>query len=45
VAIARIAIADAVIRRLRAGEVEIASLKVHQLEVGGRRWGESGTST
>jgi hypothetical protein len=41
-AIGRIAIADAVSRRLRAGEVEIASLKVQELEVGGRRWPESG---
>jgi hypothetical protein len=27
-----------VIRRLRAGEVEIGSLKVRELEVAGQRW-------
>jgi hypothetical protein len=31
-------IANAVIRKLQAGEVEIRSLRVHELEVGGRRW-------
>jgi hypothetical protein len=36
-----VAIANAVIRRLRAGEVEIRSLKVHELEVAGRRWPEA----
>jgi hypothetical protein len=45
VAIGRIAVADAVIRRLRAGEVEIASLKVHELEVAGRRWPEAGAGS
>jgi hypothetical protein len=29
-----------VIRKLRAEEIEIASLKVGQLEVAGRRWPE-----
>jgi hypothetical protein len=37
-AIGRLAIADAVIRRLRAEELEIGSLKVRELEVGGQRW-------
>jgi hypothetical protein len=39
--IGRLAIANAVIRRLRAEEIEIASLKVGTLEVGGRRWPET----
>jgi hypothetical protein len=33
-----LAIANAVIRRLRAEEIEIGSLKVRELEVAGRRW-------
>ncbi len=33
-----LAIADAVIRKLRAQEIEIGSLKVRALEVAGRRW-------
>jgi hypothetical protein len=37
-AIGRLAIADAVVRRLRAGEVEIRSLKVGELEIGGQPW-------
>ena len=37
----RIAIGRAVIRTLKAGEVEIGSLKVDQLEVAGRRWPEA----
>jgi hypothetical protein len=39
-AVGRLAIANAVIRKLQAGEVEIGLLKVTQLEVGGRRWPE-----
>jgi hypothetical protein len=35
-AIGRLAIADAVSRNLRAGEVEIGSLKVRELEVAGQ---------
>jgi hypothetical protein len=38
VAIGRLVIADAVIRRLRAEEIEIGLLKVRELEVAGRRW-------
>jgi hypothetical protein len=37
-AIGRVAIANAVIRKLSAGEVEIRTLRVRELEVGGRRW-------
>jgi hypothetical protein len=37
-AVGRLAIADAVIRRLRAEEIEIGSLKVRELEVAGQRW-------
>ena len=37
-AVGRLAIADAVIRRPRAGEIEIGSLKVRELEVAGQRW-------
>jgi hypothetical protein len=40
-AIGRLAIANAVIRKLQAGEIEIQSLKVHELEVAGRRWPEA----
>jgi hypothetical protein len=41
-AIGRLAIANAVIRKLQAGEIEIRSLKVHELEVAGRRWPDAG---
>ena len=34
-------IAEAVIRRLKAQEIEIGSLKVGRLEVAGRRWPET----
>ena len=44
-AIGRLVIADAVIRRLRAEEVEIGSLKVRELEVAGERWPAPPTST
>jgi hypothetical protein len=44
-AVGRLAIADAVIRRLRAGEVEIGSLKVRELEVAGQRWTGSTVSS
>ena len=37
-AIGRLVIADAVVRRLRADEVEIRSLKVAEFEVGGQPW-------
>jgi hypothetical protein len=40
-AIGRVSIANAVIRRLRAGEVEISSLKVQELWIGERRWPEA----
>jgi hypothetical protein len=36
--VGRIAIANAVIRKLNAGEVEIRTLRVQELEVGGRQW-------
>jgi hypothetical protein len=42
-AIGRLAIANAVIRKLRAEEIEIGSLKVRELEVAGRRWPENPT--
>jgi hypothetical protein len=35
-----LAIANAVIRKLQAGEIEIKSLKVNELEIGGRPWPE-----
>ena len=37
-AVGRLAIASAVIRKLRAEEIEIGSLKVRELEVAGQRW-------
>jgi hypothetical protein len=40
-AIGRLAIANAVIRKLRAEEIEIGSLKVRELEVAGQRWPET----
>jgi hypothetical protein len=40
-AIGRLAIANAVIRKLRAEEIEIGSLKVRELEVAGKRWPET----
>lgn len=45
-AVGRLAIADAVIRELRAQEIEIGSLKVRELEVAGQRWtGSTSLST
>jgi hypothetical protein len=44
-AVGRLAIADAVIRRLRAEQIEIGSLKVRELEVAGRRWPEEDQSS
>jgi hypothetical protein len=44
-AIGRLAIANAVVRKLRAGEVEIESLRVTHLEVAGRRWPEEPSPT
>ena len=41
--IGRLAIADAVIRKLRAEEIEIGSLKVREPEVAGQRWPGSPT--
>jgi hypothetical protein len=38
-----VVIANAVIRKLRAEQIEIGSLKVGQLEVAGRRWAEERT--
>jgi hypothetical protein len=38
IAVGRLAIADAVIRKLRAEEIEVGSLKVRELEVAGQRW-------
>jgi hypothetical protein len=43
-AIGRLAIANAVIRKLRAAEVEFRSLKVRELEVAGQRWPRSADS-
>jgi hypothetical protein len=40
VAIGRLAVADAVIKKLRAGEIEIGSLKVREQQVAGQRWPE-----
>jgi hypothetical protein len=40
-AIGRLTIANAVIRKLRAEQIEIGSLKVRQLEVAGQRWAEA----
>ncbi|HET6919391.1 MAG TPA: hypothetical protein VFI46_08000 [Jiangellaceae bacterium] len=37
-AIGRLAIADAVIRKLRAEEIEIGALMVREVEVAGQRW-------
>jgi hypothetical protein len=37
-AIGRVAIANAVIKRLRLEEVEIGTLRVRELEVAGQRW-------
>jgi hypothetical protein len=37
-AVGRLVIAEAVIRKLRAEQIEIGSLKVRELEVAGRRW-------
>jgi hypothetical protein len=44
IGVGRLAIADAVIRKLRAEEIEIGSLKVRELEVAGQRWPGSATS-
>jgi hypothetical protein len=42
-AVGRLAIADALIRGLRAAEIETGSLKVRELEVTGQRWNGSAT--
>ena len=39
----RVAIANAVIRKLRAEQLEIGVLRVRELEVGGRRWPDDHT--
>jgi hypothetical protein len=43
VAIGRVSIANAVIRKLRADDIEIGKLKVRELEVAGRPWVPSGS--
>ena len=44
IALGRVASANAVIRKLRAEEIEIGSLKVRELEVAGKRWPVEGQS-
>ena len=38
IALGRVSIANGVIKKLRAEEIEIGSLKVRELEVAGKRW-------